>query len=108
MGTDVNERVFKVLGSGGLAVTDVGPYHEWFGPDELLVPQSLAEYHDMIRRALDDRDFNQRYREAGYEAVCARHTYAHRARLILHVLGFADNGEAGVSQAQQGFPPSPD
>ena len=34
MGTNLNERVFKVLGNGGLAVTDVTPaYREWFAEE---------------------------------------------------------------------------
>jgi len=87
MGIDLNERVFKVLGSGGMTITDVTPaYREWFTPDELLVPGSLTEYHDLVRQALEDDDFNQHYRQIGYEAVQARHTYIHRARTLLEHL----------------------
>lgn len=84
---DIVERVFKIMGSGGLAVTDVIPfYRELFAPDELLVPSSIEEYHDMIHQALNDDDFNQCYREKGYQAILERHTYAHRARQILSYL----------------------
>lgn len=85
---DIVERVFKILGSGELAVTDVTPfYRELFTPDELLVPSSLEEYHDMVQQALADGDFNQGYRARGYRAVMERHTYSHRARAILNCLG---------------------
>ena len=84
---DIVERVFKIMGSRGLAVTDVVPfYRDLFEPDELLVPTSVEDYHDMIRQALDNEDFNLKYRQKGYEAVMARHTYAHRARFILSML----------------------
>ena len=84
---DIVERVFKIMGSGGLAVTDVVSfYHDLFEPDELLVPSSVEEYHEMIRQSLDDVDFNLFYRQKGYKAVMARHTYAHRARSILSML----------------------
>lgn len=87
---DIVERSFKVLGSGGLAVTDVVPsYHELFEPDELLVPGSVQEYHDMVKRALTDDDFNQAYRRKGYDATVKRHTYAHRAMKILKLLNMA-------------------
>ncbi len=88
MGIDLNERVFKVLGSGGMTITDVTPaYREWFGEDELLVPGNLDEYHDMVHRALTDDDYSTRQRQKGHAAVMARHTYAHRARTLLEYLG---------------------
>lgn len=75
------------MGSGGLAITDVVPfYNELFGSDELLVPDSIEEYHDMVHQALTDDDFNRRYRETGYRAIQERHTYAHRAKSILEHL----------------------
>ena len=84
---DIVERVFKVMGSKGLAITDVIPfYRELFAEDELLVPGSIDEYHEMIQQALTDDDFNQRYRRRGYDAIRARHTYAHRACAILGYL----------------------
>jgi hypothetical protein len=90
MGTDVNERVFKVLGSGGCAVTDTtAVYREWFAEDELLVPHDLDEYHALIQQALGDEALNRRFREKGYHAVMQRHTYAHRARSILSFLGIS-------------------
>lgn len=90
MGIDLNERVFKVLGSAGMTITDVTPaYREWFGEDELLVPDNLGEYHDMVHRALTDDDYNTRQRQKGYAAVMARHTYAHRAQTVLECLGLA-------------------
>jgi len=85
---DIVERAFKVLGSGGLAVTDtVAFYRELFGPEELLVPRDIDEYHSIVTRAMNDKDFNMRYRRNGYNAVMGRHTYVHRARQILNLLG---------------------
>jgi hypothetical protein len=90
MGVDLNERVFKVLGSGGMTVTDATPaYRDWFSPDELLVPESVSDYRDMVRTALEDKDFNRRYRQAGHQAILARHTYTHRAQQVLGLLGLA-------------------
>jgi len=87
---DIPDRAFLVLGSFGLPVTDVTPsYRELFEPDELLVPESVEEYHALIKRALTDSDFNQAYRRKGHEAVMRRHTYAHRASTILRLLDIA-------------------
>jgi hypothetical protein len=92
MGIDLNERVFKVLGSAGMTITDVTPaYREWFSEDELPVPGNLDEYHDMVHRALTDDDYNARQRQKGYAAVIARHTYAHRARTLLEYVGIDPN-----------------
>lgn len=88
MHIDINERVYKVLGSGGLSVTDVTPgYRELFAPDELLMPESDDEYHDMVRTALASPETLAPYRERGYRAVRSRHTYAHRAAMLLDRLG---------------------
>jgi hypothetical protein len=85
---DIVERVFKILGCRGLAITDVVPaYAEVFGRDELLVPASIDEYHEMVKRALSDEDFRNRYRDNGYRAVEQGHRYVHRAAQILSLLG---------------------
>lgn len=87
---DIVERVFKVMGSGGLAVTDVVPfYRELFEPDELLVPSNMNEYHGMVRQSLSDENSNQQYRKKGYQAIMERHTYVHRARTILNYLSMS-------------------
>lgn len=88
---DIVERAFKVMGSGGLAIPDVIPfYRELFAEDELLVPHSVSEYHEMVHQALNDPAFNRRYRERGHQVVVQRHTYAHRAQQILKALGLSD------------------
>lgn len=97
MGIDMNERVFKVLGSGGMTVTDVTPgYRSWFTSDELLVPESISDYHDMIKKVLEDEDFNQTYREKGHRAIVSRHTYAHRAKAAIGYLGISDEIETKI------------
>lgn len=96
MNLDLNERVFKVLGSGGCSVTDAIPgYREWFREDELAVPTSLAEYHELVHALLTDDALNLRYRERGYQAIVKRHTYAHRAATILEWLGLDGPGLDG-------------
>lgn len=81
---DIVERVFKVAGSGGVAITDVLPYYgEIFSEDEILCPRDIPHYHELVSRALKDEDFNARYRASGIKAVLDRHTYVHRAKEIL-------------------------
>lgn len=87
MNVDQNERVFKVLGSGGFAVTDAVPsYREWFSEDELPIPKNEAEFHEIVHLALEDSDFNFRFRKAGHRAVIERHRYSCRAEEVLKAL----------------------
>jgi len=84
----VYECPFKVLGSGGLTITDGAPsYREMFTDDELLMPESLGEYQYLMDTALRYPEFNETWRKRGYKAVVERHTYAHRAQKILRLLG---------------------
>jgi hypothetical protein len=85
---DIVERVYKVMGSGGLAVTDATPhYHEVFAKNELLIPNNISEYHEMVQYALNDTDLNRQYRDRGFKAILNGHTYRHRALEILRLLG---------------------
>jgi hypothetical protein len=82
-----NERVFKVLGSGGTTVVDPVPaYRELFTDEELCVPRDEREFAAMARALLADPELRAARSRRGLEAVLARHTYAHRARAILNEL----------------------
>lgn len=90
MSIDINERVFKVLGAGGLAVTDATEgYRDWFSPDELLVPSSPKQYRELISEILDAPESYTQIRESGRRAVLERHTYAHRAESLCRLLDIA-------------------
>ncbi len=86
----INERVFKVLGSYGCAVVDAVPaYRELYSEEELLVSDSPESFRDLVLALLNDDELNSRYRRGGYEATLNRHTYTHRARTILERLHIA-------------------
>lgn len=88
IGGDICERVFKVLGSSGLCITDAtAAHHDLFQTKELLVPESLDEYNEMVWAVLKDPEAFSAYRQAGYNAVRTRHTYAHRAATVLEKMG---------------------
>lgn len=98
MGIDLNERVFKVLGAGGLAVTDASPaYRDWFGADELLVPGSRQEFHAVVREVMSGSGAFEAWRTRGTQAVLARHTYEARARAFCRAMG--EPVEAGTRTA---------
>jgi len=83
MGVDLNERVFKVMATGGMAVTDATPaYREWFSPEELLVPHSVDEFREMIVSIIREPSTFDAIRARGREAVESRHTYKHRVARV--------------------------
>lgn len=83
----INERIFKVLGSGGCPVVDCVPaYRELFEESELNIPSSLEEFNHNINKILFDPDYNNTIREMGFKAVMEKHTYIKRAELYLDKL----------------------
>ncbi|PYS49185.1 MAG: hypothetical protein DMF68_10795 [Acidobacteria bacterium] len=88
LGGDICERVYKVLGSGGLCIADAtAAYRDLFASEELLVPETVDDYHEIVRAIFRDPESFNRYRTAGYSSVRARHTYAHRAETVLENMG---------------------
>ena len=84
----INERIFKVFGSGGAPVVDAVPaYRELFTPDELEIPADEVEFAAQVRTLLTDPERRLVVAARGRAAVLARHTYGHRAREILAGLG---------------------
>jgi glycosyltransferase involved in cell wall biosynthesis len=93
----INERVFKVLGSYGCTVVDAVPaYRELYSDGELLVSESPEHFYELVVRLLNDDDLRSKYRDEGYRATLQRHTYVHRAteylnRLQVNVEDLANN-----------------
>jgi spore maturation protein CgeB len=80
----INERIFKVLGAGGCPVVDdIQCFRELFEDDELHIPESINEYHELISTLLTDDVLNTQVRTAGRKAVLEKHTYISRAKTIL-------------------------
>jgi hypothetical protein len=86
---NINERIFKVMGSGGITVVDAVPaYRELFSEEELIIPEDEHQFYNVVCEFLNDKNLGQQYARRGYEAVISRHTYIHRAEVILRELGF--------------------
>ncbi len=84
----INERVFKVLGSWGCPVVDAVPaYRELYAEEELLVSDGPEHFAELVESLLDDEEMNCAYREKGHKATLDRHTYEHRAVTLMDQLG---------------------
>lgn len=93
MSGQINERVFKVLGSGGCAVVDAVPaYRELFHESELPIAESPEHFMELVKILTNDVELNKKYRELGQKAVLSRHTYIHRARAFMFDL-FGNNSQ---------------
>lgn len=93
----INERIFKVLGCGGVPVVDAVPaYRELFTAEELDLPADEAEFAAMVRALLVDPERRRAVAERGRAAVLARHTYLHRAREVLAGLGVDLSGVSSL------------
>lgn len=80
----INERVFKVLGSRGCPVVDAVPaYRELYSEDELLIAEDADHFEHLVRHLLADEDLNRTMRLKGFQATMERHTYRHRAEEYL-------------------------
>lgn len=72
-------RTFEVPGMGGLQLIDRPDVEDFYEPGtEALVFGSTEELVDLSRRALRDRAWSERIREAGRRRTLAEHTFAHR------------------------------
>ena len=85
----INERIFKVFGSGGCAVVDAVPaYRELFTESELFIPADVDEFNKHINTLLYDMDYNKLTREKGRVAILEKHTYRERALKFMELCGF--------------------
>ena len=76
------------MGSGGVTVVDAVPaYRELFTEDELHIPRDEREFFDLVHELLANDHLRRQYSQRSYTAVVNRHTYVHRASLILQELG---------------------
>ena len=84
-------RIFELAASGAAIVSN--PYagiERWFEPDrELLVVGSADEAVDAYRELLDDPAAAEELGRRARERVVDEHTYAHRARRLLELVGIA-------------------
>ena len=76
-------RTFEACGVGGLQLIDRADVAELYAPGEHLeVFGGPAELTALADRALRDRPWAQRLRDAGRAHTLARHTFVHRARAL--------------------------
>ena len=92
----INERIFKVLGSGGYPLVDAVPaYRELFSASELPIPENADHFAEMLRDLLNRGAPRDRC-ALGRQAVLERHTYLLRVRQVMRAMGLHLQADAAV------------
>ena len=89
-------RPFELAAAGAAIVS--GPHagiERWFEPErELLLVSSADEAVEAYRTLLDDPGFAEELGRRARERILDEHTYVHRARRLLELIGLASAREA--------------
>lgn len=82
----VSNRIFDVLASGGVVVSDYMPELAEMFNEAVPVFRSKEELVEVVGRILADPEGARRGLDGARELVLAHHTFAHRARALLALL----------------------
>lgn len=96
-GFDVNERIFKVLYSGGFCVSDYVEGYNIFG-DGIAMAKDPEEFKYLIDRYLENPEERKNVASRGREIVIANHTGFDRASRIMDILGYEQESKALLAE----------
>ena len=85
----INERVFKILGSGGFPITDTAYQYRQLFDDLIPIAESVVDFNDKINHFLKEENFLERNNiiSHGHKRVLEKHTYIQRAEKFIRALG---------------------
>jgi hypothetical protein len=87
-GSDIIERVFKVMACGGFLLSDhVDEMASVFGEGVVVTVKTPAEYEEKLRHYLKNPEERQAIAARGQSVVLSQHTYHHRAVEFFRYLG---------------------
>jgi spore maturation protein CgeB len=85
-GSEINERVFKILACGGFQLCDnVSLIRRFFTDSELVMADERSDWENKVQHYLRHPEERRVVAEAGRRKVLAEHTYHHRAKQILDI-----------------------
>tara|TARA_R100001163_G_C5056386_1_gene192799 strand:- start:565 stop:1596 length:1032 start_codon:yes stop_codon:yes gene_type:complete len=98
-GIDVNERIFKILYSGGFCISDNVDAYKMFG-DGIVIADSPEDFENKINHYLDAPEERVAIAKRGREYVKDNHTGFHRCSTILSECGFKDLSKQVIETAR--------
>jgi|TARA_Y100001947_G_scaffold155412_1_gene161394 hypothetical protein len=96
-GFDINERIFKILYSGGFCVSDTVEGYKMFD-DGIVMATCPEDFRDKINYYLDNPLERQQIALKGHNYVKQNHTGFHRAAQILTEFGYKDLSDKLLEQ----------
>lgn len=86
-GFDVNERIFKILFSGGFCIADPVESYKMFG-DGIVISESPEDFRSKIDYYLEHEEERKNIAKIGHDFVKNNHTSFHRAAQIMDLFGY--------------------
>lgn len=96
-GFDVNERIFKVLYSGGFCISDYVNGYKIF-EDGVILAKTPEEFRERIDYYLDKPEERKRISKIGRDIVIKKHTGYDRASEIMNCLGYKKNAQSIIME----------
>ena len=89
---DINMRVFEALATGSLLLTNDIPNLDLLFKDgvHLVTYKSTDEAVEKARYYITHEEERARIAQAGYEEVMKKHTYMHRLKKVMEIVGIPD------------------
>jgi spore maturation protein CgeB len=98
-GFDVNERIYKILACGGFCISEYveSAAKDIFTNNEVVFVHNSKELKDAVDLYLSNDDLRWEFIRRGNASIRAKHTYYHRAKNMLEILGI----NYGVDRLQE-------
>ncbi len=98
-GIDVNERIFKILYSGGFCISDNVEAYRMFG-DGIVIAKSPENFRELVDYYLARPEERNKIAAVGQQYVKKNHTGFHRVSRVMRELGFDDVSERILERSE--------
>ena len=99
-GIDVNERIFKILYSGGFCISDNVSSYKMFG-DGLVIAKSPEDFKEKIDYYLENEEERKTISQIGHDYVKKNHTGFHRIAKIMKEFDYEDLSDTIITKYEE-------
>ena len=99
-GIDVNERIFKILYSGGFCISDNVSSYKMFG-DGLVIAKSPEDFKEKIDYYLENEEERKTISQIGHDYVKKNHTGFHRIAKIMKEFDYEDLSDTIIAKYEE-------